>query len=101
MVNAITARQCRMARAALDWSQLELARMSGIGSTSIKKFELGAKLRPHLLSELRRSMEAAGIEFIEEGAVVRGKLVAFGVFLSDQSAASAELAVGLDGAGDS
>ena len=73
-----------MARAALDWSQLELAERSGVGSTSIKKFELGAALRPALLARLRGSMEAAGIGFIDEGA--------FGVFLASDSPTAEPLA---------
>lgn len=85
MVNAITAKQCRMARAALDWSQLDLAERSGVGSTSIKKFELGSALRPALLARLRGSMEAAGIGFIDEGAKVRGRRAAFGVFLASDT----------------
>ena len=81
MVNEITPKQCRMARAALDWSQLDLAERSGVGSTSIKKFELGTTVRPLLVAQLRRSMEAAGIGFIDEGVTVLGKAAAFGVFL--------------------
>lgn len=74
-----------MARAALDWSQLDLAEMSGVGSTSIKKFELGTALRPALLARLRGSMEAAGIGFIDEGEKVRGRRAAFGVFLASDA----------------
>lgn len=74
-----------MARAALDWSQLDLAERSGVGSTSIKKFELGAVLRPQLLSKLRQSMESSGVGFIDFGAKVNGRRAAFGVFLASDA----------------
>ncbi len=70
-----------MARAALNWSQLDLAARAKVGSTSVKKFELGAELRPALLEKLRRSMEEAGAVFIDDGDKAKGRLAAFGVFI--------------------
>lgn len=96
-VATITATQCRMARAALDWSQLELARRSGVGSTSVKKFELGAEMRLRTVAALRRSMEAAGVVFIDEGAKVKGRRASFGAFLASDGPAPERLD---DGQGD-
>ena len=81
MMATLTPDQCRMGRAALEWSQQDLASKSGVGSTSVKKFELGAPLRPLLLSALRRAMEDAGVGFIDEGATVMGQSASFGAFL--------------------
>ncbi len=59
----------------LGWSQSELAEAAGVSRTLLVEFERGART-PHRnnLDAMRRAMEAAGIEFIEEnggGAGVR------------------------------
>ncbi|MGC8537035.1 MAG: helix-turn-helix domain-containing protein [Rhizomicrobium sp.] len=59
----------------LGWSQGELAEAAGVSRATVLDFERGART-PHRnnLDAMRRAMEAAGIEFIDEnggGAGVR------------------------------
>jgi transcriptional regulator with XRE-family HTH domain len=60
----ITGEQVRAARKLLGWSQVRLAGKSGLGDTTVKKFERGES-RPSVLSvtTLQRALEAAGVEF--------------------------------------
>jgi transcriptional regulator with XRE-family HTH domain len=71
----LTKTQCRMARAALDWTLRELAARSQVNHVTINRFEKGqAESNPSTLAALRRAFEAAGAEFIAEnggGAGVR------------------------------
>jgi transcriptional regulator with XRE-family HTH domain len=63
----ITPSQCRAARGLLDWTQQELADAAHIGVATIRLFEgEGAEPRHATLAVLRRALELAGIEFIEE-----------------------------------
>jgi transcriptional regulator with XRE-family HTH domain len=66
-----------MARAALKWSLKDLAERSRVNHVTINRFETGfASSNPSTLSALRRALEAAGVEFIDEnggGAGVRLK----------------------------
>jgi len=69
--------QCRAARGLLDWSQQELADKAGIGVVTVRQLEAGMhEPRRATLDVVRRCLEAAGIEFIDEnggGAGVRLK----------------------------
>ena len=59
--------QCRAARALLEWSQQDLAKAAGVGVVTVHQLE--AKLsepRRATLDVIRRTLEAAGVEFIEE-----------------------------------
>jgi transcriptional regulator with XRE-family HTH domain len=63
----ITAAQIRSARAALRWSVAELAERAGVGLQTVKRFEAADGVPPSrssTLLEVRRALEAAGIEFI-------------------------------------
>ncbi len=62
----LTAEQCRAARGLLDWSQPDLARASGIGRSTITRFERGSHA-PHAsnLAALRVALEGAGVEFLD------------------------------------
>jgi transcriptional regulator with XRE-family HTH domain len=63
----ITNTQCRMARAALNWSLKELAKRAGVGHVTINRFEGGhAQSNPSTLAALRRALEEGGAEFIAE-----------------------------------
>jgi transcriptional regulator with XRE-family HTH domain len=63
----ITAAQCRAARALLDWSQQRLAEASKVGNATIRNFESGrSKPVNSTLAVLRHTLEAAGIEFLDE-----------------------------------
>lgn len=74
---SLTSEQVRAARMLLRWEQKDLAEASGVSLPSIKRLEtqpgpLSAQERT--LSELRKALEKAGIEFIPEnggGAGVR------------------------------
>ncbi|RWD69080.1 MAG: helix-turn-helix domain-containing protein [Mesorhizobium sp.] len=63
-----------MARAALGWGVLELAKEAGISTQTVVRFERGEALKQSTIAQLRATFEAAGIEFIAEnggGAGVR------------------------------
>jgi transcriptional regulator with XRE-family HTH domain len=63
----ISPRQCRAARALLDWSQQELAVRAGVGIVTIRQLEADVhEPRRATLDVVRRALETAGIEFIDE-----------------------------------
>lgn len=65
----ITARQLRMARAALDWTQLELAEMVSVKPLTIKRAEKQGleKTRQATVETIEKVLTGAGIEFIDDG----------------------------------
>lgn len=66
--------QCRMARAALEWGILDLAKEASVSTQTVVRFERGERLKPSTIADLRTAFEQAGIEFIPEnggGAGVR------------------------------
>jgi transcriptional regulator with XRE-family HTH domain len=74
--DVVTNEQLRAARALLGWSQSELALRAGLSVPTVKRLEGG--FGPHVSDEarakLKKAIEAAGIEFIQEnggGAGVR------------------------------
>src|SRR5262249_40351457 len=71
----ITSSQCRAARGLLDWTQQELADRAGVGIVTVRHFEGGLnEPRRATLEVIRRALEAAGVEFIQQnggGAGVR------------------------------
>jgi len=67
---ALKARQIKAARALLDWSQEDLAKVSGLSIATIRKLELGnisprGKTNEHIC----HSFEDAGLEFIDPNGV--------------------------------
>jgi predicted transcriptional regulator len=59
--------QCRAARALLDWSQQELASHAAVGIVTVHQLEAGLSQPRHAtLDVIRRALEAAGVEFIDE-----------------------------------
>jgi hypothetical protein len=69
MVKKISSAQMRAARALLRWSALDLATASKVGVATIRRVEVVSGEIPVTLANetaLRRALEAAGIEFIEE-----------------------------------
>ena len=65
----VTTRQIKAARALLAWSQAELADRSGISEPTVARLEavdgeLGG--RGETTQKIRKAIEAAGIDFIEE-----------------------------------
>jgi hypothetical protein len=65
----LTSAQIRAARALLRWSAEDLARESTLGVTTIRRAELTEKETSMTTandSAVRRALEAAGVEFIDE-----------------------------------
>lgn len=72
----LTADQCKMARAALDWSAKDLAAKAGIHFNTIGRIEKGENVPRGTLLVVREALETAGLQFIPEnggGAGVRWK----------------------------
>jgi transcriptional regulator with XRE-family HTH domain len=65
----LTSAQLRAARALLRWSAEDLARYSALGVTTIRRAELTeseTSLTAANDQAVRRALEAAGVEFIDE-----------------------------------
>jgi transcriptional regulator with XRE-family HTH domain len=65
----LTSAQIRAARALLRWSAEDLARESTLGVTTIRRAELAegeTSMTTANDSAVRRTLEAAGVEFIDE-----------------------------------
>jgi transcriptional regulator with XRE-family HTH domain len=60
-------RQSRMARTALEWSVTDLAERSGVGRATVARFELGQNVQPDRVLAMREAMEAAGVQFVDNG----------------------------------
>ena len=67
--SSLTSAQIRAARALLRWSAEDLARESAVGVTTIRRAEL-TEMKTAMTAAndqaLRRALETAGVEFIEE-----------------------------------
>jgi transcriptional regulator with XRE-family HTH domain len=66
--------QCKMARAALSWSTIELSQHAEVGQNTVNRYETGGDVRVSSVEKMRAALEAAGVIFIEEngeGAGVR------------------------------
>jgi transcriptional regulator with XRE-family HTH domain len=64
---AITAGQCRAARALLNWSQGELCQRARVDQKSLSDFERGVRNpHPRTVEALIKSLEDAGVVFIED-----------------------------------
>jgi transcriptional regulator with XRE-family HTH domain len=71
----ITIRQVKAARALLGWSQADLANRSGVSEPTIARLEsaegeLGG--REDTGEKIRRAIETAGVEFIDENGGGQG-----------------------------
>ena len=63
----VTPEQCRAARGLLGWSQGELAEKAAVGIVTVRHLEAGIHVpRRATLDVIRRSLEAAGVEFIDQ-----------------------------------
>jgi transcriptional regulator with XRE-family HTH domain len=63
----ITPNQCKAARDLLNWKQVDLAKKSSMGITTIAEFERGFReLADRTMKELKRTFEDDGIEFISD-----------------------------------
>ena len=66
---SLSSAQIRAARALLRWSAVDLARESALGVNTIRRAEVaddGTSLTAANELALRRALEAAGVEFIDE-----------------------------------
>ena len=59
--------QCRMARAALDWSQRDLAKAAGVSARTVIRYEAGERVLPRRALALQIALEEAGVLFIKGG----------------------------------
>lgn len=71
--DALSAGQCRAARALLGWSQDDLVARSRVSKSSIANFE-AARTTPQArtLADLRAALEAAGVVFLAAGETTEG-----------------------------
>jgi len=56
-----------MARAALDWTQHDLAKASGVSWRTITRFEAGDSVLPTRVQKLRHLFQQVGVLFVESG----------------------------------
>jgi ribosome-binding protein aMBF1 (putative translation factor) len=66
---ALSSAQIRAARALLRWSAADLAKESALGANTIRRAEVaeeGTSLTVANELAIRRTLEAAGVEFIDE-----------------------------------
>ena len=71
----VSSSQIKAARAMLGWSAIELAGRSGVGSASIKRYEVQAGVpvaNTKNLMAIRNTFEEAGIEFTGDPLVNPG-----------------------------
>ena len=63
----ITSAQCRAARGLLDWTQQDLADRARVGIVTVRQVEAGlTEPRRATLEVIRRALEVAGVEFIDD-----------------------------------
>ena len=63
----VTPEQCRAARGLLSWSQQDLAKNAQVGVVTVHQLEAGlSQPRRSTIEVIRRALEAAGVEFIDE-----------------------------------
>ena len=65
----LVAEQCRAARALIGWSRADLAEHASVAASTLADFEAN-KREPYArtLADIRRTLEAAGVSFIEPDA---------------------------------
>ncbi len=63
----MTSAQVRAARALLNWTVRELAERAGVHRNTVTNFETGRYAgSPEAIAAIRRALEDAGVEFIDE-----------------------------------
>ncbi len=74
-----TVEQLRQARAALGWTQAQVATSAGVSLPTIKRLEGGSgnlAIRLETLTSLEAAFKAQGIQFLEPGEKAEGMGVA-------------------------
>jgi transcriptional regulator with XRE-family HTH domain len=62
-----------MARAALEWSTVDLARNAGVGISTVSRFETAQKVPiAGNLTAMQSALEAAGVIFLADGETADG-----------------------------
>ena len=70
----LTPKQCRMARAGLEWSRAELSKRSGVAQATIAEFEKGSRQSyPRTVRDLRKALEMGGAAFTSNGVAVENE----------------------------
>lgn len=62
----LTREQLRMARAALNWSVRDLAVRAGVAANTVSRYENGSDAYGETLLKLQRTLEAAGLVFLND-----------------------------------
>jgi transcriptional regulator with XRE-family HTH domain len=57
--------QCFLARAALGWSAYRLGRAAEVSYHTVERFERGDSVRPSTVKTIQRTLEEAGVIFID------------------------------------
>lgn len=69
----MTPMQCRMARAALQWTVKDLAEKAQVGISTVVRFEAGrGKPIVATTAAMERTLEAAGVRFVAQGVTFAG-----------------------------
>ncbi len=63
----VTGLQIKLARTALGWTTKGLAKSASVAPSTVTRVESGASCTILKLAALQRSLEDAGVEFINEG----------------------------------
>ena len=66
----MTPTQCRMARAGLKLSAVDLAKAARVGYATVARFESGKTVQPDMIERLRQTLAAAGAVFNNGGRLV-------------------------------
>ena len=76
----LSVEQIKAARAFLGWSADELARKSGVGVTTLRRYEMGAGIpnaNLQTVRKIRKTLERAGIEFTGDPLINPGVTLKF------------------------
>jgi transcriptional regulator with XRE-family HTH domain len=82
--------QCRMARAALEWSTQRLAEAAEVGVNTVNRFETGQDAKLSSVGKIQRTLESAGVIFVAENGEGAGVRLRKGVKPAAASPASSQ-----------